>query len=232
MGFDYIIPPDHQRSTVTDVVIPAKNEQSTIADVINAFRLADGIGHVYVVNDRSNDLTGQLAEQAGAIVVPGPGVGKGAAMMAGLQYVQTDRVIFADADLRGFAPSHATALATPCMGMLVGMRSKGYTGNAIMTNSRYPTIAGERCLPTWLVKQLRLDSYQAEMQINAAVVRAGLPIWHFVMESVSGKVKAGPLRTLDVLPALKPELLSYGKRTQWLTPIPARWPVNTKDQLQ
>lgn len=230
MGHSYIFPPGHVRSLVTDTVIPARNEQETIKDVVAAFKLADGIGQIIVVSDRSTDLTAQFAEQSGAIVIPGPGAGKGAAMMAGLAHVETDRVIFADADLRGFSPSHATALAKPCFGMLVGMRDKGYTGNALMTSSRYPTIAGERALPTWLMRQIRLTGYQAEMEINAAVVRAGLPIWHFIMESVSGKVKAGPLRTFDVLPALKPELLHYGKRVQWLDPIAARWPSHTKEQ--
>lgn len=229
-GMTYIFPPNHLRSFVTDVVISAKTEQATISDVVHAFKLADGIGQIIVVNDHSNDLTGQFAEQSGATVIPGPGQGKGAAMMAGLKHVETDRVIFSDADLKGFAPSHATALATPCFGMIVAMRDKGYTGNALMTNSRYPTIAGERALPTWLVKQLRLDSYQAEMQINSAIVRARLPIFHFVMESVSGRVKAGPLRTFDVLPALKLDLIHYGKRVRWLAPIPARWPVSNEGQ--
>src|SRR6266404_1351334 len=200
MGHSYIFPPGHVRSELTDVIIPAQNEQSTVGEVVKAFKLAEGIGNVYVVNDRSTDLTAQNAEQAGAIVVPGPGNGKGAAVMVGLSHVTTDRVVLADADLAGFAPSHATALAKPCFGMIVGLRSKGYAGNALMTSSKYPTIAGERSLPTWVVRGLRLTGYEMEMTINAAMVRSGLPIWHFIMESVSGRPKAGPLRVFDVLP--------------------------------
>lgn len=231
-SFDYVVPPGkdtaddyHTRDIKVDVVIPARNEQETIRDVVRAFQAAKNIGQIIVVNDRSTDLTGEIAQQCGAMVINGPGIGKGQAMMRGLTLVASERVIFADADLRGFTPNHATALAQQCYGQIVGLRDKGGTGNTITVLSSLPPIAGERSLPTRLARSVSLDKYGAEMQLNAAIVRAGLVSYHFIMRNVSAKMKAGPLRIVDVLPYIgNAELLQYGRSIKWLSPIDARWP--------
>jgi glycosyltransferase involved in cell wall biosynthesis len=68
-------------------VIPAYNEDTYISGVVlKARRYVD---HVVVVDDGSNDLTGVLAEEAGATVITHePNQGKGAAVRTGLLWAR------------------------------------------------------------------------------------------------------------------------------------------------
>ncbi len=148
-----------------DVVIPARNAAATIGPIIDAFGRADcDIGRVIVVDDGSEDETGAAAARAGALVIPGPGIGKGQAVTAGLAHVTTGRVIFCDANLSGFTPLHAFILAKPYAGMLLGV----IPGLAAAST-------GERSLPTWLAQGIALDGYVMECQLNWATDMLRLP---------------------------------------------------------
>jgi glycosyltransferase involved in cell wall biosynthesis len=204
-----------------DVVIPALNESETIGNVVRAFRRGRNIGRILVVNDLSADRTASIAKQAGATIIKGPGQGKGQAMSYGLREVRTNRVIFADADTHGLTPEHVNALAFPTKSHIVGVRDMGKL-NIMAVASRLPTIAGERSLPVSVLKGVQLTGYHAETQINAAVTRAGIPNYHFIMRGVTGTFRAGPLRWLDVAPAVIqkfPELMQYPRNTRWLKPV-------------
>lgn len=202
-----------------DVVIPALNEQDTIGQVVKTFRAAENIGRIIVVSDLSTDRTSPIARIAGATVIKGPGLGKGQAMARGLREVRSNRVIFADADLSGLEVKHVNALAEPSFGMIVGFRDKGKF-NFVTIGASLPPIAGERSLPTGLAKAIPLDGYGAEMQINIAVANAGLRVHHFIMRGVTGKVKAGPLRAIDVAPfARLPAFTTYQSLVRWLPPV-------------
>jgi dolichol-phosphate mannosyltransferase len=83
------------RATVA-VVIPARNEAPTIADLVERSR---PFAHRVVVMDgHSTDGTAGLARAAGATVIQDPGRGKGSALRAALVAVETDVVVFMDAD--------------------------------------------------------------------------------------------------------------------------------------
>jgi glycosyltransferase involved in cell wall biosynthesis len=219
MESSYLRQPGTGAALKTDVVIPALNEEETIGDVVKAFAATERIGKIIVVSDLSTDRTGQLARRHGATVVKGPGRGKGQAMARGLQEVTTPRVIFADADLYGIKPSHVNALATPAFGMVVGFRDTGRF-NFMTMNTNLPPIAGERALPTNFARTLKLEGYGAEMQINNAVTRVGMRVWHFFMLGVTGKLRAGPTRMIDVLPYTSLRgVLNYSQNVQWLGPV-------------
>ena len=80
-------------------VIPAHNEQDTVATVIGqALQAAHPGDRVLVVDSASTDGTGGKAAAAGAEVLAGP-LGKGAAMNAALDVIDTEWVCFLDADL-------------------------------------------------------------------------------------------------------------------------------------
>lgn len=147
------------------VVIPAFNEARTIRAIVRAFVRCPGIGPVFVVDDQSGDGTGALAEAAGAYVVPGPGISKGEAVMAGLECVDTERVIFCDADLYHFTWRHAALLAQAYRGMVVGTFE-----NVSISNS------GMRAVPTKVATALRLTGYSMESQLMEATAAAGLPL--------------------------------------------------------
>lgn len=139
-------------------------------------------------------------------------------MMRGLHEVTSPRVIFADADITGLSVKHVNALATPTTGMLVGIRDLGQF-NFLTVGAKLPPIAGERSLPTRFARTLKLDGYGAETQINIAVVKNNLRVWHFIMRGVTGKVRAGPARLFNVAPFARPELLEYRSLVKWLAPV-------------
>jgi glycosyltransferase involved in cell wall biosynthesis len=86
------------RSTVA-VILPALNEISCVEKVVEAF-LREGT-RVIVVDNGSNDGTGQAAQRAGAEVVYEKIRGYGSACLAGLSYLTSHPpqiVVFADCD--------------------------------------------------------------------------------------------------------------------------------------
>lgn len=215
---EYLQQPGSGKLATVDVVIPALNEAQTIGDVVSTFRQSPRIGKVIVVSDLSRDRTGPVAAKAGAVVVKGPGKGKGQAMMRGLLEVKSPRVIFADADINGLTVNHVNALAATDFGMIVGLRDTGRF-NFIQVQAQLPPIAGERSLPTRFVRSLRLDGFGAETQINIAVAKNNMRTIHFIMKGVTGKLRAGPLRMIDVAPYLRPDLMRYGALVSWRRPV-------------
>ncbi len=73
----------------TLVIIPALNEEASIARVVGLVRQHAPWTDVCVINDGSADATGQMAEDAGAIVLHLPyNVGIGAAVQTGFMYAE------------------------------------------------------------------------------------------------------------------------------------------------
>jgi glycosyltransferase involved in cell wall biosynthesis len=163
----------------TDIVIPARNERAGIGDVVCAFTRAAGVGTVYVVDDASADETARAARRAGAVVLAGPGKGKGQAMSAGIERVETERVAFCDADFIGLDPLHVEALISVCgatewFGMTRVMGRKE-AGGRIRNIRSYMEGAGCRCLPTVLVQGVHLHGFVTDRQINDIASAAHVP---------------------------------------------------------
>ena len=124
------------------VCIPARNEEATVGHVVEQV-LAAARGEraiadeVVVIDDFSEDRTGEVARSAGAKVVraPGPGAtgsgsgsgskrtmagndgqpGKGAAMRLGLQSTSGEIVVFLDADVVDIGPHFVSGLVGPLL---------------------------------------------------------------------------------------------------------------------
>lgn len=85
--------------TVT-AVIPAYNEEERIVDTIRAVKTVDAIDKIIIVNDGSSDNTSLKARDEGVTVIDlHPNRGKGGAMNASLDQIDSDIVVFLDADL-------------------------------------------------------------------------------------------------------------------------------------
>ena len=88
---------------VVSVVIPCLNEAETIAECVTRARgvLAEaGLeGEVIVVDNGSEDGSGDLARSAGAHVVEEPRRGYGSAYLAGLAMATGEYIVMVDADL-------------------------------------------------------------------------------------------------------------------------------------
>lgn len=91
-----------------DVIIPALNEEATVGHVVRALRQqaeqhGPRIRQIVVVDNASTDSTAVVARAAGAVVLPEPERGYGAACLRGLSFVAKqdpapDCVVFLDAD--------------------------------------------------------------------------------------------------------------------------------------
>jgi len=98
-------------------LIPAYNEAASIGATVTAARSVPTIDRVVVVDDASDDNTGQLARAAGAEMLRLPeNRGKGGALQAGLDHIgQTpDILVLLDGDL-GKTAAEATALVAPIL---------------------------------------------------------------------------------------------------------------------
>lgn len=132
------------------VVIPAFNEARRIRRVIDVARRAQGVREVVVVDDGSKDATARMAAAAGARVVRLPdNLGKGAAMLAGAEVVNTDVVVFLDADLLGLTPQLVAALARPVVSgeaeMAIGVFDSGRTATDL-AQLIAPNLSGQRAM--------------------------------------------------------------------------------------
>lgn len=174
----------------TDIVIPACDEAATIGDVVAACVRAPSAGLVTVVVNGTDNGTAVAAGNAGAYVTTRLEADKGAALRQGLRVVLTGTVLFCDADLVGLTPEHVEAMLNlpPLNGQLAGLTERSTT----RLSRLLPPITGERRLPTDFAKTLPLagSGYEAEMRINAAVGKAGLPHRTVVLRGVTNPTRA------------------------------------------
>jgi glycosyltransferase involved in cell wall biosynthesis len=118
----------------TAVVIPAYNEEKTIANVIKAAKQSQLLDEIIVVDDGSFDRTKEIAQDLGIRVISNPeNLGKGEALMKGVEITDADVLLFLDADLIGFNTNHIDKLLIPVLekdyDMSVGAVDRSQMGN-------------------------------------------------------------------------------------------------------
>src|SRR3989442_7973282 len=113
-------------------VIPAYNESATISGVVRAARACPHVSEVSVLSDESTDQTRRVAAESGAecVLALDETLGKGGAVLAGVEAARGDVVLLLDADLCGLTPEHLTRLLQPVLAgraeMAVGVFSDDY----------------------------------------------------------------------------------------------------------
>jgi glycosyltransferase involved in cell wall biosynthesis len=172
-----------------EVVIPAYNEEKTIRHIVAACLHAPSIHRVHVVIDnKTTDDTASAALSGGANIYRYHGLeGKGQLLKYGLQFVETQRVMFCDGDYTRFSPHIAevtTAIhSTDTMRIVVPKMPTpaewekdgppfGFNPGAWSMNS------GLRSLPRHMVDDLDLYGYLTETQLNQAAGTRGITITH------------------------------------------------------
>lgn len=89
----------HNTQPRVSVVLPAKNEEKSIKKTVHLIGQKFPEYEILVVDDGSTDATATLANDAGARVLSRPySMGNGAAIKQGVRHVDSDIVVFMDAD--------------------------------------------------------------------------------------------------------------------------------------
>ena len=178
------------------VVICAHNEEKTLGSLLAAVSSCPHLGTINVVLDRCTDNSYQIARSFGVNIWNGSTGGKGTSMSLGLNGVVEPTVLFLDSDTSGMTATVLTELATyPINGQVLGIRHDAW---ALEKIGAFPSITGDRRVPTWLARQVPLEGsgWKAETLINMAVQKAGLPTAYVVMKSVynPSRFLATPIR--------------------------------------
>jgi glycosyltransferase involved in cell wall biosynthesis len=199
-----ILPPGQTVEMPVDVIIPARNEADTIGGVVRAFTLSPSIGNIIVVCNQCDDETPQAARENGAHVLEqNKETGKGQTLKVGLDYVETERVMFCDADLRGPIAEYITAIASPYPGkdgMIIGVTDYPILSPVPWRVPRdiFAQVSGQRSLPTRVARSVELHGYAVEVMINKAIMNEGLPIEYVYMRGVKGKVRQNSRRMAEL----------------------------------
>jgi glycosyltransferase involved in cell wall biosynthesis len=138
-------------SEITDpinlsIIIPAKNEAKAIGDVVATARAEYPGAQIIVVDDGSDDGTGDIAEQAGATIVRHPeSLGNGAAVKSGARAAQGEILAFMDGDGQHDAREFGELLEKLEHGykMVIGARHSGSHANVgrLVANGLYNRFA-------------------------------------------------------------------------------------------
>ena len=136
------------------VLIPCYNEAVTIAKVVDDFRRELPSAVVYVYDNNSDDNTGAIAKEHGAVVVHEPRQGKGAVVRQMLRDIDADYYVLVDGD-DTYPAESAVDLLKPLINneadMVVGDRLSN--GSYAHENDRALHGFGNN-LVRWLIKML------------------------------------------------------------------------------
>jgi glycosyltransferase involved in cell wall biosynthesis len=177
-------------------VIPAFNEERTIGEIILVLQQVPLIEEIIVISDGSIDDTALVAESYGARVVVLPeNVGKGGAMMIGINSTDAEVVLFLDADLIGLRPAHVVDLLLPVL------EGRAETTVGIFENGRLatdlaqffaPYLSGQRAIKRELFRQLsnlELTRFGVEVALTRFIKMAGISVEEVELKDMSHVMK-------------------------------------------
>lgn len=195
----------------TAAIIPAYNEERTIGEVIKAVQQVPFIEETIVVSDGSEDQTANVARALGAKVINLPeNLGKGGAMMVGVESTDADIVLFLDADLIGLQPFHVVDLVLPVLEgraeMTVGIFGHGRFATDL-AQFVAPYLSGQRTVKRELMKQLsnlELTRFGVEVALTRFAKTAGISVLEVELRDMSHVMKEEKLGVVrGVLARLK-----------------------------
>lgn len=147
-------------SQIIDVIIPAFNEAEAVGLVVRDIP-KELVRNIVVVDNNSSDLTRDVAEKAGAIVVAQPEQGYGAACLKGMEFlfgqdVLADIIVFLDADYSDY-PMEMYQLVDPILSgeadLVIGSRSLG--------NREKGSMMPQQIFGNWLATKMMKAIYGA-----------------------------------------------------------------------
>ena len=152
------------------IVIPAKNESRGLPDVLAELRRLHPDAELIVVDDGSDDGTGDLARRAGARVISHPySVGNGGAVKSGVRAAAGSTIVCMDGDGQHAPADVVRLLDLHAQGyeMVVGAR----TGDSQASVGRYAANALYNILSSWMVGHRVQDLTSGFRAVDAARFR-------------------------------------------------------------
>jgi glycosyltransferase involved in cell wall biosynthesis len=181
----------------TAIIIPAFNEASRITSVLRAIRKASQVDEIIVVSDGSTDNTVEIAKKVEGVTVIDlkKNVGKGGAMVAGVNATKAETIMFIDADLAGLEAKHVDMILLPVINgncdMCVGVFRGGKIGsNAAMAVT--PFLSGQRAMKRELFESIPYLGelrYGVEVAITDAARKRKAVVKRVVLQGVSNCYK-------------------------------------------
>lgn len=177
------------------ILIPAFNEEANLSQVVKV-ALASQLGPVLVVDDGSSDKTAELAFAAGAVVLSlESNQGKGSAVYAGAEHLETPVILLLDADLTGLNPKHLHDLAKPVLNKEVEMSRGVFSGGRFATTlaqNLAPYLNGQRAIrreKLLALTSLKGSGYGIEVLITQAAIRENWRTCDIALADVSQLMK-------------------------------------------
>jgi UDP-N-acetylmuramyl pentapeptide phosphotransferase/UDP-N-acetylglucosamine-1-phosphate transferase len=179
------------------VIIPAYRAAATIAQTLRAAHQIPGVSQVIVVDDGSDDGTGEAARSAGAdtVIALPRNLGKGAALSAGVAAATAEQLLFLDADLGESAAKAGPLLdalnemPTPAMVVAVLPSRPGAGGFGLAVGLARVAIrllsglrpkapmSGQRAIAAALVRRIGLASrFAVEVGLTVEAAHVGAPM--------------------------------------------------------
>ncbi len=236
-------------------VIPAYNEANHINRVLDPLCLTPQLSEIIVVDDGSVDDTAAIvrayreADERIQLISLSQNVGKGGAIMTGIQASSSDLLVLLDADLIDLRPSHILTLVQPVQerrcAMTLGIFKNG-RHQTNLSHRYFYFLSGQRCL-RWSAFSHAATFHDTrwgiEMAFNLTAWQRGLRVQQVPWEGVSHTMRLEKMRGLrkywtyvEMWADIGKFLLAQGIRPSVENGRAARWkrpltpgPINLSD---
>lgn len=180
----------------TAVIIPAYNEEKTIGNIIDVVRGVPFVEEIIVVSDGSVDNTAEVARAHQARVITlEENLGKGGAMMVGVNSTDADLILFLDADLIGLNSGHVVDLLLPVLEgraeMTVGVFEHGRLATDL-AQFFAPYLSGQRAVRRDILQHLsnlEVTRFGVEVALTRFAKSAGISVVEVELRNMTHVMK-------------------------------------------
>jgi polyisoprenyl-phosphate glycosyltransferase len=203
------------------VIVPAYNEAGRIGAVLEPILASRLVDEVIVVDDGSEDATGEEAARFPVRLIRLPeNRGKAAALDAGVSVARNDTYLFLDADLVGLKTEHVDQLLRAYidgrLDMAVGVFSDGRR-NTDLAQKINPYASGQRVLPRRLWERAKENVHEMNFGIEIALSRlAAREGWNKEYVKLAGVTHVLKEEKRGLAKGLADRLRMYGDMIKWL----------------